>query len=71
MLAIHLFQHEGLPEAVTECRPEHLQDHLRWDPSFARQVVRAATDRGLVVQRGELLALTDDGRVLAEQAMVH
>jgi len=70
MLAIHLFQHEGLPEAATECRPEHLQDHLRWEPAFAKRVVNIATDQGLVIQHGELLVLTDNGRALAEQAMV-
>ena len=29
MLLIHLYHHEGLPEAEQECRVEHLQDHLR------------------------------------------
>ncbi len=70
MLAIHLFQHEGLPEAEIECRHDHLQDHLRWDPTFVARVVRMATDHGLVVRQDELLALTDSGRALAERAVV-
>ncbi len=70
MLAIHLFQHERMPEAETECRPDHLQAHLRWRLDFAERVVRTAVDEGLVEQRGELLALTGSGRALAERAIV-
>jgi len=70
MLAIHIFQHEGLPEAEQECRADHLQEHLRWRPQFSERVVRSATERGLIEQQGELLALTARGRALAERALV-
>lgn len=70
MLTIHLLHHEGLPEAERECRVDHLQEHLRWEPAFARAVVRQATERGLVVRTNGHLALTDEGRTVARQAMM-
>jgi manganese/zinc/iron transport system permease protein len=70
MLAIHLFNHEGRPEAAVESRAEHLNEHLRWQPAFADQVVRQAERRGLVVLRDGTLALTDLGRQIAQQAIV-
>jgi manganese/zinc/iron transport system permease protein len=62
MLAIHLQQHEGSPEAAVECRADHLEDHLRWPPRFAARVVALAEAGGLVTRRGERLELTDAGR---------
>ena len=70
MLAIHLFNHEGRPEAAAESRVEHLDEHLRWQPAFASQVVRQAERRGLVVLHDGTLALTARGRQLAQQAIV-
>jgi manganese/zinc/iron transport system permease protein len=70
MLAIHLFNHEGLPEAAEESRVDRLDRHLRWDPSFAIRVVRLAERRGLIDERGGLLSLTDAGRARAREAIV-
>lgn len=70
MLAIHLFNHEGLPEAASESAIDRIDRHLRWDPSFARDVVRRAERRGLVQTRERVLTLTDDGRRLARDAIV-
>jgi manganese/zinc/iron transport system permease protein len=70
MLVIHLFTHEGLPEAVTESRFDHLDEHLRWDESFSRRVVSRAEKRGLIKYRDQLLHLTDRGRDLARRTMV-
>jgi manganese/zinc/iron transport system permease protein len=70
MLAIHLFNHEGRPEAAAESRVEHLNEHLRWQQAFAAQVVRQAEQRGLVVLHDGMLALTERGRELAQQAIV-
>ena len=69
MLAIHLANHEGRPEAAVENRVAHLGEHLRWDGEFAGRVVRDAERRGLVVRRAEALALTDRGRALAQEAV--
>jgi len=69
MLAIHLANHEGRPEAAVESRVAHLGEHLRWDGDFASRVVRGAERRGLVVRNAEALALTERGRALAEEAV--
>lgn len=70
MLTIHLMNHEGLPEAAEENRIEHLEDHLRWQPSFARGVVRRAEEDGLIRREGGRLLLTGEGRALAGEAIV-
>ncbi|MBC8164148.1 MAG: metal ABC transporter permease [Roseiflexaceae bacterium] len=70
MLAIHLLNHEGTPEADEERRVAHLQAHMRWQPKFAEQIVQQAQQRGLVRREAEHLALTDAGRTLAQQALV-
>lgn len=64
-LAIHLFHHEDAPEAARENRVDHLSEHLRWTPEFARQVVRLAETRGLIQRENGHLALTDAGRATA------
>jgi manganese/zinc/iron transport system permease protein len=69
MLAIHLLNHEGRPEAAIESRVEHLDQHLRWQPSFAREVVQRAVRRGLVREDGGSLALTERGRGVARAAL--
>lgn len=70
MLTIHLFNHEGLREAEQENRLTHLHEHLRWEPVFASRVVRQAEQRGLVSRQNGQLLLTEDGRQLAQQAIV-
>ncbi|NTU85090.1 MAG: iron chelate uptake ABC transporter family permease subunit [Chloroflexales bacterium] len=68
MLALHLLNHEGTAEATDECDPAHLSTHLRWQPAFVSAVLRRAEDAGLVKRSGPLLALTDRGRQLAQEA---
>jgi manganese/zinc/iron transport system permease protein len=70
MLAIHLLNHEGRPEAAEESRIEHLDEHLRWQPEFATRVVRRAERRGLVVLHEGTLTLTEQGRQVAREAIV-
>jgi manganese/zinc/iron transport system permease protein len=70
MLAIHLFNHEALPERQEESRVQHLHEHLRWEESFVRRVVERALERGVVVQEGEdRLALTAPGREAARRVI--
>jgi manganese/zinc/iron transport system permease protein len=69
MLAIHLLNHEGRPEAAVENRIEHLDAHLGWDPAFAAEVVSRAERRGLVRSDGAALELTDRGRAGARSAL--
>jgi manganese/zinc/iron transport system permease protein len=71
MLAIHLLNHEGLPEAERECHEAHLQEHLRWEAPFAARVVKLARQDGLVLRDKGHLSLTEAGRFLAREALVH
>ena len=69
MLAIHLANHEGRPEAEEESRIDHLDRHLRWAPEFAERIVRLAERRGLVRAEAGRLTLTQTGRELAADAL--
>jgi manganese/zinc/iron transport system permease protein len=69
-LAIHLLNHEGLPEEAVECHMDHLQEHLRWQPDFAEQVVRQSERAGYLRDQAGDLTLTENGRVLAAEAIV-
>ena len=70
MLAIHILNHEGTPEAEEENRVEHLLEHFRWQPHFADQVVRFGERKGRLRRRNGRLSLTQEGRQLAQEAMV-
>ena len=71
MLTVHLLNHEDSPRAEVENRIQHLQEHLRWSPEFARRVVRTAQRDGLVTRDGGgELALTPLGREAARHGMV-
>ena len=69
MLAIHLFHHEGLPEAKQENNLDHLHEHLRWEPTFAGTVVQQAKQRGLLSKVNGNLVLSERGRALAQEVM--
>ena len=69
MLAIHLLQHEGLPEETEESRVDHLPRHLRWESGFAAEVVREAERRQLIQQSAGSLVLTARGREVAVAAL--
>ena len=70
MLAIHLLHHESTPQATQANRADQLQEHLRWQPSFAARVVHSAERNGILYSESGLLKLTERGRSLAESAMV-
>ena len=70
MLVIHLFNHEGLPEAEAESAIAHLHEHLSWDPVFTTQVVKYAMNNRCVSQKEMQLTLTERGRAVAQQALV-
>jgi manganese/zinc/iron transport system permease protein len=69
MLVIHLFQHEGRPEASRENRVSHLSEHLRWTPELAQRVVALAERNGLVRSEAGTLSLTDRGRSRAREGI--
>lgn len=66
MLVVHLAHHEGTPEQAQESSLGHLQADLRWTAQFAADVVRRATQSGLVQRQNGHLELTNNGRQLAE-----
>ena len=70
MLVIHLFNHEGLPEAEAESAVAHLHEHLSWNPNFTTQVVKYALNNRCVSQDEMQLTLTERGRAIARQTLV-
>jgi len=70
MLVIHLYSHEGLPEANHECRIDHLEDHLRWDHSFASRAIKSCLHDRLITQHESHLGLTEKGREMARKSLV-
>jgi manganese/zinc/iron transport system permease protein len=70
MLAIHLLNHEGEPDAARESEVAHLYDHLRWEPAFANQVVKRAESERILTRQNGHMALTEKGRQIARQAIV-
>jgi manganese/zinc/iron transport system permease protein len=68
MLVLHLLNHEGTADAAQECSPAHVGDHLRWRPTFTEAVLHRAEQDGLIRHDGSLLALTERGRSLAQEA---
>jgi manganese/zinc/iron transport system permease protein len=69
MLAIHLFNHEGLPESEQESRFEHLREHMRWEDAHAKKVVQRSIEHAWVTYQGDTLRLTELGREHAQQAL--
>ena len=70
MLAIHLLNHEGQPEAAEESRIASLDRHLHWERSYADEVVARALARGLVARDEQMLVLTERGRADARRALL-
>lgn len=71
MLTIHLANHEGTADEERESSVDHLEDHLTWSPAFANRVITFSTQKGYVHNEGNRLSLTERGRELANEAIVH
>lgn len=69
MLAVHLFNHEGLPEEATERKVVHLHEHLRWESEYAMRIIKRAERGGYIMQRQGNLYLTVSGHALAKGAI--
>ncbi|CAN5664721.1 metal ABC transporter permease [soil metagenome] len=70
MLAIHLMHHEDAPDAESESQEAHLGEHLRWEPAFAKRVVRESQEEDLLIRSSDgRLVLTARGRDAAKRAM--
>jgi len=70
MLLVHLLHHELTPEAAEECREDGLYRHLGWRESWTRKVVGKAEHRNLIERRAELVLPTDQGRRVADAAVI-
>ena len=71
LLAVHLLNHQGSPEARQECHINTVHTHMNWERDFALRVARLAQREGLITRQGELLLLTEKGVDLAQDAMVN
>lgn len=69
MLAIHVVNHEGTPDARTENRIDGLEEHLHWEPRYTRRIVTLAQQHGLVTESAGVLSITDAGRQRAASAL--
>jgi manganese/zinc/iron transport system permease protein len=68
-LAVHIYNHEGMPDQDEENVTRALKEHLRWDDPKVRQIVSRSIDDGLVVRDGEHLRLTPKGRAVAREIL--
>lgn len=68
-LTVHLYNHEHSPARSEENITSALRDHLHWSDGRARQVLVDALDQGLIIRSGDLLELTEKGRVTAREIL--
>ncbi len=66
LLAVHLLHHEGTAREDIECAVENLDDHLGWSATAVGKAIAFSVDRGLAVEEGTRLCLTEAGRRFAE-----
>ena len=68
-LLVHLLQHEHTAQASRESHVTHLSDELRWNESFAHQVINQAVGKRLIGKDDDSLNLTEQGRERANGAL--
>jgi manganese/zinc/iron transport system permease protein len=67
MLTMHIAHHTATQEAEQENQVTRLDEHLKWSPQFAMEIVRLAEREGLIRQRNGLLTLTENGLKRSQQ----
>ena len=67
MLTMHIAHHTATDEAEQENQVTGLDEHLKWSPQFAQQIVRLAERNGLIRQQNGLLTLTESGLKRSQQ----
>jgi manganese/zinc/iron transport system permease protein len=66
MLAVHLLHHEGTEREGVECAVSNLDAHLGWSESAVGRAVAFSAAKGLTIEDGAVLHLTEAGRRFAE-----
>lgn len=67
MLTMHIAHHTATREAEQENQVTRLNEHLKWSPQFAMEIVGIAERSGLVEQEKGLLFLTESGVKRSQQ----
>lgn len=67
MLTMHIAHHTATREAEQENAVMRLNEHLKWSPKFAMDIVGIAERSGLVQQSKGLLVLTESGLKRSQQ----
>ncbi|HSL44607.1 MAG TPA: metal ABC transporter permease [Anaerolineales bacterium] len=67
MLTMHIAHHTATQEAEQENQVTRLNEHLKWSPQFATEIVGIAERNGLVQQKKGLLFLTESGVKRSQQ----
>jgi manganese/zinc/iron transport system permease protein len=67
MLTMHIAHHTATQEAEQENRVTRLNEHLKWSPKFATEIIGIAERNGLVRQQNGLLTLTESGLRRSQQ----
>jgi manganese/zinc/iron transport system permease protein len=67
MLTMHIAHHTATHEAEQENQVTRLDEHLKWSPQFAIEIVRLAEQNGLIQQQDGLLILTESGLKRSQQ----
>ena len=70
LLTVHLLSHEGTSVERRENTIANMHKHMRWDTSFAKNVVSYAIREELIDQKKDRLFLTSLGRETAKKVMV-
>ena len=71
MLIVHLLHHQGEENMISECREEHLCEHINWTEKKAHAVVFAAKRLGYIKKENGLLLLSPLGRNEAEKSITN
>lgn len=67
MLTMHIAHHTATHEVEEENQVTRLDEHLKWSPQFATEIVRIAERDGLIREQNGLLTLTESGVKRSQQ----
>jgi manganese/zinc/iron transport system permease protein len=67
MLTMHIAHHTATHEAEQENQVTRLDEHLKWSPQFAAEIVRMGERHGLLREQNGLLTLTESGLKRSQQ----